>query len=57
MITLNDFLEECQKCFNALEKDFGRDAETEARCWYNDEIAADEALMKSTAEKLAQLCD
>ena len=55
LITLNDFLEECQKYFDALEKDFGRDAETEARCWYNDEIAADEVLMKSIAEKLAKM--
>lgn len=57
MISLDDFLEECKKCFDALEKDFGRDAETEARCWYTQDIAANEDLMKSIAEKLALLCD
>ena len=57
MITLDEFLQECQKCFDALEKDFGREAETEARCWYTEKIATDEELMKSVAEKLAYLCE
>lgn len=57
MITIDEFLEECQKSFEALEKDFGRDAETEARCWYSEELAQDEELMRYTVEKLAQLCD
>jgi hypothetical protein len=57
MITIDEFLDECQKSFEALEKDFGRDAETEARCWYCEELAEDEELMRYTVEKLAQLCE
>lgn len=57
MITLDEFLEECKSCFESLEKDFGKEAETEARCWYSEEIAGDEAHMKSVAAKLAALCD
>ena len=57
MITLDEFLLECKKCFEALEKDFGKEAETEARCWYCDDIANNELLMKSVAVKLAELCD
>ena len=56
MITLDEFLTECKKCFEALEKDFGTDAETEARCWYCEEIATDKEVMRSTAQKLAELC-
>jgi hypothetical protein len=54
---LDEFLEECKSCFEALEKDFGKEAETEARCWYCEEIAKDETLMKSVAVKLAELCE
>lgn len=57
MITVQEFLKECKKSFDALEKDFGRDAETEARCWYCEDIAKDPELMKIVVEKLAQLCD
>lgn len=57
MITMNEFLTECRECFEAFEKDFGREAETEARCWYCEDIAKDAELMKNVAEKLAQLFD
>ena len=57
MITMDEFLTECRKSFKALEKDFGQEAETEARCWYCDDIAEDVELMKDVADKLAQLCD
>ena len=54
---MDEFLTECRKSFKALEKDFGQEAETEARCWYCDDIAEDVELMKDVADKLAQLCD
>ncbi|MFT7879515.1 MAG: hypothetical protein ABXS91_03885 [Sulfurimonas sp.] len=57
MITVDEFLEACQKSFDAIDKDFGRDAETEARCWYSEELAQDKELMKYTVEKLALLSD
>ena len=57
MITMDEFIAQCRASFEALEKDFGRDAETEARCWYSEEIAKDVELMQIVAEKLAQLCD
>lgn len=57
MITMDEFLKECKKTFRALEKDFGQEAETEARCWYSEDIAKDVKLMKNVAEKLALLYD
>ncbi|MBD3792298.1 MAG: hypothetical protein IE918_09200 [Campylobacterales bacterium] len=57
MITMDEFIAYCRASFEALEKDFSRDAETEARCWYSEDIAKDGELMKIVAEKLAQLCD
>lgn len=57
LITVDEFLEACQKSFDAIDKDFGRDAETEARCWYSEELAQDKELMKYTVEKLVLLSD
>lgn len=53
-VSIEDFVTVCEICFSEMGKDFSKEAETEVRCWYDQEISGSKEKACNTARKLAE---